>query len=183
MLVGRWALAGRRADGAVIGVFDVGYVDDAAVVGCLTIAEFEDARAVDEWVVEVRPVGPYVPGQFWRRELKPLLRGVAAAPGDLSVCVIDAYVDLGEEQTPGVGRMLYEQTGIPVIGVAKSRYPGTPSECEIRRGSSRRPLYVSAAGFDQDDAKRYVEGMAGDGRVPTVIRRADLLSRGRLPKQ
>jgi deoxyribonuclease V len=174
---------GRDGDGAVIGVFDVGYADDAAVVGCLGIAEFEDAVPVDEWVVEVSPVGPYVPGQFWMRELDPLLCGVGAAPIDLSVCVIDAYVDLGEDQTPGLGRILYERTGIPVIGVAKSRYPGTPAECEVRRGSSMRPLYVSAAGFDPDEAKGCVERMAGGGRVPTMIRRADLLSRGAMPRQ
>lgn len=165
----------------VIGVFDVGYADDAAVVGCLSIAEFEDTVPVDEWVVDVSSVGPYVPGQFWMRELDPLLRGVAAAAYDLSVCVVDAYVDLGEDQTPGLGRILFERTGIPVIGVAKSRYPGTPQECEVRRGSSKRPLYVTTAGFDQDEAKRCVERMAGVGRVPTMIRRADLLSRGSSP--
>ena len=75
-------LGGRDAQGAVIGVFDVGYADDAAVVGCVSLAEFEDVFPVDEWLVEVRPVGPYVPGQFWMRELDPLLRGVAAATGD-----------------------------------------------------------------------------------------------------
>ena len=183
MLVGPSELAGRDADGAVIGIFDVAYADDAAVVGCLSIAEFADAVPLDEWVVEVCPVGPYVPGQFWMRELDPLLRGVAAATSDLSVCVIDAYVDLGQEQTPGLGRILSERTGIPVIGVAKSRYPGTPRECEVRRGSSRRPLYVSAAGFDKDEAKGCIKRMAGDGRVPTMIRRADLLSRGSMPRQ
>lgn len=167
----------------MIGVFDVGYADDVAVVGCLSIAEFDDAVPVDEWVVQVRPVGPYVPGQFWMRELDPLLRGVGAATGDLSVCVIDAYVDLGEDQTPGLGRILYERTGIPVIGVAKSRYRGTPQECEVRRGLSKRPLYVSAAGFDRDEAKRCVERMAGVGRVPTMIRQADLLTRGSPPGQ
>jgi deoxyribonuclease V len=175
-------LAGRDADQAVIGILDVGYADDAAVVGCLSIAEFEDAVPVDEWVLEVCPVGPYVPGEFWMRELDPLLRGVAAASSDLSVCLIDAYVDFGEDQTPGLGRFLYERAGIPVIGVAKSRYPGTPQECEVRRGSSMRPLYVSAAGFDRDEAKGCVERMAGDGRVPAMIRRADLPSRGSTPR-
>ena len=87
----------------MIGVFDVGYADDAAVVGCVSLAEFEDVFPVDEWLVEVRPVGPYVPGQFWMRELDPLLRGVAAATGDLSVCVIDAYVDLGEDPPDDAG--------------------------------------------------------------------------------
>ncbi len=162
----------------MIGVLDVGYRDDAAVVGCLAIAEFEDSVPADEWVVDAGPVGPYVPGRFWMRELDPLLRGLAAATSDLSVCVIDAYVDLGEEQTPGLGRVLHERAGIPVIGVAKSRYRGTPRECEILRGSSGRPLFVTSADFDQGEAKECIQRMAGAGRIPAMIRRADQLSRG-----
>ena len=166
----------------MIGILDVGYGEGSALVGCLTIAQFDDDAPMSERVVEVSPVGPYLPGQFWRRELDPLLRGIALVPGTLSVCVIDAYVDLGEDQTPGLGRILHARTGIPVIGVAKSRYPGTPRDYETRRGSSNRPLYVSAAGFDLEEAKECVTRMAGRGRVPTMIRRADLLSRGSMPR-
>lgn len=165
----------------MIGIFDVGYSNDSALVGCVSLAEFADAVPSREWVVDVGTVGPYEPGQFWKRELAPLLRGVDSA-ADLSVCVIDAYVDLGEARTPGLGRLLYERTGIPVIGVAKSRYPDSPREFEIRRGSSTRPLFVSTAGFDQEEAKRCIMRMAGLGRVPTTIRRADRLSRGSVPR-
>lgn len=161
----------------MIGCFDVGYADDSAKVGCLSLDGFEDARPNSEWVIEVSPVNPYVPGEFWRRELDPLLRGIDSAPDQISVCVIDAYVDLGEEQEPGLGRFLYERTGIPVIGVAKSRYPGTPQAQELLRGTSRRPLYISVAGLDLAEAMANVSLMAGDGRVPTMIRRADALSR------
>ncbi|MCP3976025.1 MAG: endonuclease V [bacterium] len=169
-----------RAD-SVIGVFDVGYSDASARVGCVSLADFEDIVPNREWVVEVGPVGPYQPGQFWRRELTPLLRGIDSAT-DLSICVIDAYVDLGEARMPGLGRILYETTGIPVIGVAKSRYQDSPREYEIHRGSSRRPLHVSAAGFDQQEAKECIMRMAGTGRVPAMIRRADQLSRGIAPQ-
>jgi deoxyribonuclease V len=112
----------------------------------VSLAEFEDAVPSSEWVVEVGPVGEYRQGQFWRRELAPLLGGIDSAD-DVSVCVIDAYVDLGGARTPGLGRILHAKTGIPVIGVAKSRYPDSPREYEIQRGSSRRPLYVSTARF------------------------------------
>lgn len=161
----------------MIACFDVGYADNTAQVGCLSIAAFEDTDPTNEWVVTVSPVDPYVPGKFWRRELDPLLCGIESAPGEISVCVIDAYVDLGEEQEPGLGRFLYERTGIPVIGVAKSRYPGTPVAQELLRRSSSRPLYVSVAGFDQAEAMTNISMMSGDGRVPTMIRRADALSR------
>ena len=163
----------------MIGIFDVGYGDASALVGVVLLDEFEDARAASEYVVEAGPVEPYVPGEFWRRELAPLLRAVHPAIADLSVCVIDAYVDLGRARRPGLGRMLHVSTGLPVIGVAKSFYPDTPREYEVRRGSSRRPLYVSAAGFDLDEAKRCIVRMAGDARVPTMFRRADELSKAR----
>lgn len=160
----------------MIGVFDVGYVDDLAVVGCVVIEDFADPEPAREWVVQGGPVGPYVPGEFYRRELAPLIRAVRSA-GDLSICVIDAYVDLGRGGSPGLGRLLFEQTGVPVIGVAKSRYPGTPTEFEVLRGASNRPLFVSAAGFDSDRARVHVRGMAGAGRVPAMIRHADRLAR------
>lgn len=160
----------------MIGVFDVGYVDDFAVVGCVAIENFADAEPAREWVVPGGPVGPYVPGEFYRRELEPLVRAVRSA-GDLSVCVIDAYVDLGEDAVPGLGRILFEQTGVPVIGVAKSRYPGTPLELEVLRGTSKRPLFVAAAGFDSERARACIGSMAGVGRIPAVIRRADRLTR------
>lgn len=162
----------------MIGVFDVDYADEISVVGCVVIEDFADAEPAREWVVQGGPVGPYVPGEFYRRELGPLIRAVNSA-GDLSVCVIDAYVDLGKDATPGLGRILYEQTGVPVIGVAKSRYPGTPTELEVLRGASRRPLFVSAAGLDPEYARGCVQRMAGPGRVPAMMRRADRLARVR----
>lgn len=160
----------------MIGIFDVAYHGDVAVVGCVTLVTFADSTPTKEWAVEAGPVGPYVPGQFWLRELAPLRLGISSA-GALSVCVIDAYVDLGQHRTPGLGRIVHVETGIPVIGVAKTRYAGTPKEYEVLRGSSNRPLYVSSAGIDPEEAKRSVQQMAGGGRVPTMIRRADLRSR------
>ena len=159
----------------MIGIFDVGYVDDFAVVGCVTIADFADGEPTRQWVVRAGSVGPYVAGEFYRRELGPLLRAVDSA-GDLSTCVIDAYVDLGRDASPGLGRILFEQTGVPVIGVAKSRYPGTPEAMEILRGNSKRPLFVSSAGVDLDSAKAAVVRMAGSGRVPAMLRLADRLA-------
>jgi deoxyribonuclease V len=161
----------------VIGCFDVAYGGSSAVVGCLTLNSFTDAVPSAEWAVDVASVAPYVPGEFWRRELAPLLAGIAAAPYELSVCVLDAYVDLGSDRKPGLGRLLFEQFGVPVIGVAKTRFFDTPAEYEVLRGSSRRPLFVSTAGFDLDEAKESVGRMAGVGRVPTMLRRVDLLSR------
>lgn len=160
----------------MIAIFDVGSVGESALVGCVAIENFSDTEPLSEWIVEGGSVGPYVPGEFYRRELRPLIRAVRSAP-DLSVCVIDAYVDLGEDAAPGPGRILFEQTGVPVVGVAKSRYLGTPTEFEVLRGESQRPLFVSAAGLNNDRAREYVRAMAGMGRIRSMIRRAHQLSK------
>ena len=162
----------------MIAFFDVGYGVHGARVGCLTATDFGELYPSAEWVVDVSTVAAYVPGEFWRRELDPLLRGFAQAPGTLEACVIDAYVDLGADRSPGLGRILHQMVGVPVIGVAKSRFHGTPLEFEVHRRSSSRPLFVSAAGLSLSVAKQAVQDMAGSGRIPKLVRRADQLSRG-----
>ncbi|MEM9204012.1 MAG: endonuclease V [Actinomycetota bacterium] len=160
----------------MIGVFDVGYSGDRATVGCVTLEAFGESEPLRQWVVSTECSEEYTPGAFYRRELQPLLVALQSSP-ELSVCVVDAFVDLGEDRTPGLGRILFEQTGVPVIGVAKSRYPGTPPDLEVLRGASRCPLFVSAAGLDDELARDSVRAMAGAGRIPSMLRLADRLAR------
>jgi deoxyribonuclease V len=93
----------------------------------------------------------------------------------LSVIVVDGFVDLGEK--PGLGRHLYDALGqaYPVVGVAKSEFPGADA-LAVRRGSSAKPLWVSATG-DTEEAARHVLSMAGTGRFPKLLREADRLAR------
>ena len=46
------------------------------------------------------------------------------------------------------------------------------------RGTSARPLYVTAVGIDERLAAAHVLAMHGDHRVPTLLRRVDQLARG-----
>lgn len=80
---------------------------------------------------------------------------------------------------PGLGRHLFEILGhrIPVIGVAKSRFADAPG-IEILRGGSRRPLYVTSAGIDPRGASEKIRTMHGSHRIPTLLKRVDLLARG-----
>jgi deoxyribonuclease V len=64
-------------------------------------------------------VAPYRPGEFCRRELPPL-RAVLAGVRGLGLLVVDGYADLDPGGRPG-GRA-HAEFGIPVIGVAKSRF-------------------------------------------------------------
>lgn len=92
---------------------------------------------------------------------------------------MDGFVDLGRAREAGLGRHLYEMLGkkIAVIGVAKTPFRGTPPDCEILRGTSRKPLYVTAAGIEAESAKSLVQRMHGRGRLPTLLKHVDRLGR------
>jgi deoxyribonuclease V len=131
-----------------------------------------------DWVVRIETVAPYVAGQFYLRELPCLLTALAACPPPDTV-VIDGYVWLGEGAKPGLGAHLYEALSrvVPVIGVAKTRFRNADPVVEITRGRSRSPLFVSAAGIRFSSAAQSIRRMHGLHRLPTLLRRADRLSR------
>ncbi|MCB9920642.1 MAG: hypothetical protein H6822_00590 [Planctomycetaceae bacterium] len=64
-----------------------------------------------------------------------------------------------------------------IIGVAKTRFATATSEVEVFRGTSQRPLFVSAAGIDQHIAADSIRRMHGENRIPTLLKRVDTLSR------
>jgi deoxyribonuclease V len=47
----------------------------------------------------------------------------------------------------------------------------------VLRGTSARPLYVTATGMPRADAADLVRRMAGQHRLPDALRRADALAR------
>jgi len=161
----------------MIAAFDVHYFgDDGASAAAVLFHEYSDAEISAEYAVVVRGVAQYVPGRFYRRELPcilKLLERFDEAPDEM---VVDGYVTLGDR--PGLGQHLFESFGrrIPVVGVAKSRYSGS-SGIEVVRGRSRRPLYVTSAGLDPHLAAERIKAMHGAHRVPTLLRRVDLLAR------
>jgi deoxyribonuclease V len=82
---------------------------------------------------------------------------------------------LGER--PGLGRWLFLSLDgkIPVIGVAKSPFRGS-SGVPLFRGNSVRPLYVTSAGVEPKEACERIRRMHGLHRVPTLLKRVDLLA-------
>ncbi len=100
-----------------------------------------------------------------------MLEGV----GPLEAIIVDGYAWLAPGR-PGLGAKLHEATGVPVIGVAKTRFRDAPA-VEVLRGRSAKPLYVTAAGMASDDAGRAVASMAGADRTPVLLRRVDRLAR------
>jgi deoxyribonuclease V len=133
-----------------------------------------------EKTVFVMEVAAYQPGSFYKRELPPL-RAVLAGFDDVGLLVIDGYVDLDPAGRPGLGAHVHEEFGIPVIGVAKTRFAPATHAVPVLRGTAARPLYVTAAGLPVADAADLVRAMAGKFRLPDALRRVDALARGRRP--
>jgi deoxyribonuclease V len=168
---------------APIAVVDAAYAADAAGVACVLADSWIAATAQTE-ISRCFTCAPaaYVPGEFYKREL-PLLRAVIDDLRPLpAVIVIDGYVWLGADGTPGLGARLFEalQSAIPIIGVAKTGYRGDTWSERLCRGKSRKPLYVTAAGVDDATAARLISGMHGDHRIPTLLHHADRLARAAL---
>ena len=118
----------------------------------------------------------YRPGEFYLRELPPL-RAVLEDLTGLGLLVVDGYADLDPSGRPGLGAHAHAEFGIPVIGVAKSRFRTATHAVPVLRGSSGCPLFVTAAGMPRADAADLVRRMAGRYRLPDALRHADTLAR------
>ncbi len=161
----------------MIAAFDVQYRKDGrASAAAVCFRHYRDAVAAEEYAALIDAASPYIPGQFYRRELPcilKLLEQFHETPGEM---VVDGYVMLGDR--PGLGRHLFDAFSgkIPVIGVAKSRFAGVSAR-EVFRGGSRRPLYITSAGLDVGAAADRVRSMHGPYRVPTLLKRVDGLAK------
>jgi deoxyribonuclease V len=163
----------------MIVAIDVDYREHVARAAGVLFRDWGDAQAAAERVVDCAVSDAYRPGVFFRRELPCIERLLREIREPLDCIVIDAYVHLGGERRPGLGMQLFDALGqrIPVIGVAKTPYRGTPEETAVFRGRSARPLYVTAAGMPEDLARKRVRAMHGDHRLPTLLQQVDRLCR------
>jgi deoxyribonuclease V len=159
------------------GVVDVHYPDSGGARAALIAFLDETFEKVErEVVVGLDDVAPYRPGNFFEREL-PAIRAVLATAGPLDLLVVDGYVDLDPHGRPGLGAHVHAEYGAPVIGVAKSYFRSATHAVPVLRGSSSRPLYVTAAGLPVAQAVALVERMHGRTRIPTALGAVDRLCR------
>lgn len=161
------------------------------------LMRFPDLDVIDEVVVEQATVLPYIPGLLSFRELPAILSALARLPRpDLVLC--DGQ-GLAHPRRFGVACHLGVETGLPAIGVGKSRLCGQHEEPALARGASSalmdkgepigtvlrtrqgvRPVYVSIGHkIDLDRACELVLACAPRFRLPEPIRRADRLAGAR----
>lgn len=163
----------------MIAAIDVQYADKAACAACLTFESWTDGTSRSEHTTLVRGTAEYTSGEFWRRELPCLLAALELLDAKPSVIVIDGYVVLDAKGKKGLGAHLYDtlRADSAVIGVAKQAFGDTSHAAPVRRGISRRPLFVTSIGIPLDHAAAAIASMHGAHRIPTLLKRVDRLSR------
>lgn len=164
----------------MIAAVDVDYRGEEGIAACVLFPDWTAKLPAAERVARIPRVAPYESGKFFQRELPCILAVLARLDEAPATVIVDGYVWLGQGGRPGLGAYLYEalEQRIPVVGVAKRLFlPARPVAIAVRRGSSRRPLYVTAAGIDAEVAARNVARMDGPFRIPTLLGRVDRLCR------
>ena len=162
----------------MIAAFDVHYLEDGrASAAAVLFSDYNDSEPQTIYTKFLTAgAADYIPGELYRRELPCILTLLKQINKALDEMIVDGYVMLGNK--PGLGQHLFESFDgkIPVIGVAKSKFEGSLG-VKVFRGGSMRPLYVTSAGMEQKKASERIRMMHGIHRVPTLLKRVDLLAR------
>jgi len=161
---------------------DVHYDNNHAVVAGVIFNKWDDGIASSSHVSTVDQVSDYIPGRFYKRELPCIIQLLKEHNLSPEYILIDGYVYLDGNASPGLGSHLYDalQHKVKVIGVAKKPFIGITRKYEVYRGASKKPLYVTCAGIQLANAKTLVTSMHGDHRIPTLLKMVDQLSRNEL---
>ena len=112
--------------------------------------------------------------------VQQLLREYALAP---ELIVIDGFVHLDADGTPGLGWHLHQALGgaVAVIGVSKNAIAGGPAQFEVIREEESPPLTVTCVGIDIGAAKARLRTMHGKRRVPTLLKLVNRIARNDAP--
>lgn len=169
----------RVTNAPFLAALDVHYFETHAHAACVVASDWSDAAPLAEYTARHDSPADYEPGAFFKRELPPLLAVLGRLPELPPILVVDGYVWLDLDR-PGLGYHL--QQALPqcpaVVGVAKTSFAGNRAAVAVLRGSTR-PLFVTAVGLDVEAAAEHVRDMAGQFRLPDLLRRADQLAKGR----
>ncbi len=98
----------------------------------------------------------------------------------LGPLVVGGYAGQVPPGRPGLGAQAQAEFGIAVIGVAKSRFRTAAHAVPVLRGSSARPLFVTAARMPAAHAPYLARRMAGRTGCPAPCA-VPAPSRGRSP--
>jgi len=158
---------------------DVDYREDGANIAGVSFNNWEDENEANIFISKLADIEEYVPGEFYKRELPCIMKLLKEHNLSPDIIIVDGFVYLDKDNYPGLGMYLYNELNqtIPIIGVAKSFFKDIPKACEIYRGESKKPLYVTNAGIDLETAKKNILSMFGKFRNPNLLKKADQMCR------
>ena len=162
----------------MIVAIDALYRDNSARVAAVVFKDWTSEEASARQTLSFTHVSEYIPGQFYQRELEPIL-SILKKLETIHTIVIDGYCHLDKEGKKGLGAHLYDATKgqYTIIGVAKNPFMGSPHAACVYRGESKKPLYVTSIGISKETAANYISKMAGNYRMPNILKEADSMSR------
>nr|WP_306671185.1 deoxyribonuclease V [Endozoicomonas sp. SESOKO1] len=178
---------------------DVGFEDNGQVTrAAIAVLAFPGLELLDYTIARVPTQMPYIPGLLSFRECPAILAAIGRLriPPDLLLC--DGQ-GIAHPRRFGVACHLGVITGLPAIGVAKSRLCGTSDTLSEEKGarvelwdhdevigsvvrtrSATRPLYISIGHrISLNTAVHYVEACLTRYRLPETTRWADALASNR----
>jgi deoxyribonuclease V len=160
---------------------DVHYRTEEAKIVAVQFENWEDATPNQVFIEMKTDIAEYEPGAFYKRELPCIIEVMKKVDMNAVTCiVVDGYVYLNDDDKKGLGYYVFDYFGnkIPVIGVAKTSFhQNTKNVRPILRGDSANPLYVTSIGIDVDEAAKMVQSMAGEFRMPTLLKLMDTLTK------
>jgi deoxyribonuclease V len=160
---------------------DVHHEGTTATAVAVGFEEWNAAEATKTYVTKIDAVEKPPAGKAWLRDLPCLLQLLREHKLEPEAIVLDGFVHLDEQDTPGLGRHLFDALGgkVPVIGLAKSPGAFTAPQFEVFREEEAAPVIVTCAGIDLGAAKARVRSMHGRKRAPTLLKLVSRIARGK----
>lgn len=153
--------------------YSVGFVFDT----------WADSSPVKVLESHVSNFGPYIPGEFYKRELPGVLSIVHQIDLlEFDTIIIDGYVSMVDKdfnELPGLGMKLSEKIEmhdkLTIIGVAKSLFGRSDiTSIPVIRGEASTPIWVSSVGeFDNLSTSKLIKSMAGKYKLPDILKLLD----------
>ena len=173
------------------------YKDRAKTVGVI-FENWEDSEPLKIVSTWSSSFGPYIPGEFFKRELPCIMDLIQKEVPDIKdydCIILDGLARLPGSSSEGLGLHLESELekafpgfridqdpmvigGPAIMGVAKTKFKGVEEDngtCKVLRGEAKNPLYTNTTWIkmSSSDAADCLRKMHGQYRIPTLLKILD----------
>ena len=161
-------------------VMDFHIEADAARVAAVAFDDWAAFEGTKNYSLRIEHVEKPAKGELDLRALPWLVQLLDAHRLQPEVIVFDGFVHLDAQETPALGRRLYDALGgrTAVIGASKAGMKDAPAQFEVYREDETPPLIITCAGIDLGAAKARIRMMHGKKRMPTLMKLAARVAKG-----